>query len=97
MPLLDPTLYRTIVGSLVNLTITCLDIVYVVHVVSQFVASPTTIHWIHVLRIFRYLQGTVFQSPLLSSTFSLELHTYCDADYGSDPTDCKSVTGSVSF
>jgi hypothetical protein len=44
LPLIDPTLYRTIVGSLVYLTITCPDIAYVVHVVSQFVASPTTVH-----------------------------------------------------
>ena len=49
MPLSDPTLYCSIVVSLVYLTITCTDIAYVVHVVSQFVASPTTIHWVVVL------------------------------------------------
>jgi hypothetical protein len=40
---------------------------------------------------------TVFQSLLLSSTSSLELHVYSDADYGSDPTDRKSVTGFCIF
>jgi len=44
LPLTDPTLYRTIVRSLVYLTITRPDIVYVVHVVSQFVSFPTTLH-----------------------------------------------------
>jgi hypothetical protein len=44
LPLIDPTLYHTIIGSLVYLTITRPYIAYVVHVVSQFVASPTTIH-----------------------------------------------------
>jgi len=51
LPLLDPTLYHTIIGSLVYLNITRLDIVYDIHVVSQFVASPTTVHWAAVLCI----------------------------------------------
>jgi len=60
LPLTDPILYRTIVVILVYLTITHPNITYVVHVVNQFVSSPTTIHWVVVLRILRYLRGTVF-------------------------------------
>jgi len=92
-----PTLYRTIIGSLAYLTITRPYIAYVVHVVSQFVSSPTTVYWAAILHILRYLQGTVFQSLLLSSTSSLELRAYFDADHGSDLIDCKSVTGFCIF
>jgi len=95
--LIDLTLYRTIIGSLVYLTITHPDISYAIHVVSQFVTFPTTVHWTTVLRILRYLWGTVLQSLLLSSTSSLELRAYFDADHGSDPTYRKSVTGFCIF
>ena len=78
---------------MVYLVITRLDIAFDVYVVSQFVASPTTVRWAAVLRILRYLRGTVFYSILLSSTFYLELRAYSDVDYGSDPTYHKSVTG----
>jgi len=97
LPLIDPTLYRTIVRSLIYLIITRPDIAYDVHVVSQFVASPTTVHWAAVLRVLRYLRGTVFQSLLLSSTSFLELRAYSNADHGSNPTDRKSVTGFCIF
>jgi hypothetical protein len=45
LPLIYPILYCTIVGSLVYLTIIHPDIAYAVHVVSQFIAFPTTVHW----------------------------------------------------
>ena len=76
LSLLDPTLYRAIVGSLVYLTITHPDIAYVVHVIGQFIVFPTTVHWAAILCILRYLRDTVFHSLLLPSTFSLELHAY---------------------
>ncbi|XP_062099985.1 secreted RxLR effector protein 161-like [Humulus lupulus] len=88
----DPSLYRTLVGSLVYLTITRPDIAYAVHIVSQFVASPTTVHWATVLRILRYLRGTQFQSLLFPSTSTLELRAYSDADWGGDCTDRNSTT-----
>ncbi|XP_048229101.1 secreted RxLR effector protein 161-like [Ricinus communis] len=88
----DPSLYRTVVGSLVYLTITCPDIAYDVHIVSQFVTSPTTVHWAAVLRILRYLRSTQFQTLLFSSVSSLELCAYSDADWAGDPTDRKSTT-----
>ncbi|XP_052622266.1 uncharacterized mitochondrial protein AtMg00810-like [Lactuca sativa] len=58
VPFSDPNLYHIVVGSLVFLTVTCLDIAHVVHVVSQFVTAPTSVHWVVVLRILRYLRDT---------------------------------------
>jgi len=82
---------------LVYLTITHPNIAYNVYVISQFVASPTTIHWAVVLCILWYFQGTVFQSLLFLSISSLELRACSDADHDSDPTDHKSVTSFYIF
>ncbi|KAL2533242.1 Ankyrin repeat family protein [Abeliophyllum distichum] len=54
LPILN--LYRTIVGSLVYLTITRPDIAYAVHIFSQFVSALTIVHW-GAVRILRYLYG----------------------------------------
>ncbi|XP_021995666.1 secreted RxLR effector protein 161-like [Helianthus annuus] len=97
VPLSYLSLYRTIVGSLVYLTVTRPDIAHVVHVLSQFVTAPTSVHWGAVLRILRYLRRTQFQSLLFPSTSPLELRAYCDADWGSDPNDRKSTTGFCVF
>jgi hypothetical protein len=53
-PLHDPSRYRHIVGSLVYLTITRPDIAHAVHILSQFVAAPTSVHYGHLLRVLRY-------------------------------------------
>ena len=88
----DATLYRQLVGSLIYLTITRLDISYAVHVVSQFMAAPRYPHYVVVLRILRYLKGTIFNGPHFSSHSSLTLQAYSDADWAGDPTDYRSTT-----
>ena len=57
-PLANLTRYRHLVGSLVYLRITGLDISHVVHIQSQFVSAPTHLHYTHILRVLRYLPGT---------------------------------------
>jgi transposase InsO family protein len=92
-PLRDFTLYRHLVGSLVYLTVTRPDISYAVHQVSQFMAAPRSTHFSAVLRILRYLKGTLFHGLYFSSRSSLQLHAYTDADWAGDPKDRRSTTG----
>lgn len=96
-PLSDPTLYRQLVGSLVYLTVTRPDIAYAVHIVSQFMASPRTTHYAAVLRILRYIKGSIFRGLHFSSASSLELCGYSDADWAGDATDRRSTTGYCFF
>ena len=86
-------LYRHLVGSLIYLTVTRPDISYVVHQVSQFMAAPRFTQFLVVLRILRYLKGTLFHGLYFSSRSHLQLHPYTDADWASDPTDHPFTTG----
>jgi hypothetical protein len=47
----DPTRYRHVVGSLIYLGVTRPNISYYVHILSQFVSTPTQIHYSHLLRV----------------------------------------------
>jgi len=96
-PLDDPTLYRQLVGSLVYLAVTRPDIAYAVHIVSQFLAAPRSPHYAAVLRILRYVKGTLFYGLHYSAQSSLELRAYSDADWAGDPTDRRSTTGYCFF
>ena len=89
----DATLYRQLVGSLIYLTVTHPDISYAVHVVSQSMAAPRSPYYVVVLRILRYLKGTIFDGLHFSSHSSITLQAYSYADWASDPIDRRSTTG----
>ena len=93
----DPTLYRQLVGSLIYLTVTRPDLAYAVHLVSQFMSAPRTTHYAAVLRILRYIKGTIFHGLHYSADSPLILRAYSDADWGGDPTDRRSITGFCIF
>ena len=93
----DATLYRQLVGSLVYLTVTRPDIAYAVHIVSQYMSAPRTPHYTALLRILRYLKGTLFHGLHFSASSSLDLRAFSDADWAGDPTDRRSTTGFCFF
>ena len=80
------------VGSLIYLIVTRLDLAYVVHLVSQFMFAPRFTHYVAVLHILQYIKGTLFHGLHFSAQSSLELRAYADADWAGDPTDCRSTT-----
>lgn len=76
----DPTLYCKLVGSLIYLTITRLDISFVVHTVSKFMQSPQHFLLSAVHRIIRYLLGTSNRGLFFRVGSSPQLQTYSDVD-----------------
>ncbi|GAV82123.1 hypothetical protein CFOL_v3_25576, partial [Cephalotus follicularis] len=81
----------------IYLTVTRPDITYVVHLVSQFMSAPRTTHFSAVLRILRYIKGTLFHDLHFSSETLFALHAFYDADWAGDPTDRRSTTGYCFF
>lgn len=93
VPLDDPTLHWQLISSLIYLTVAYPDIVYAVHIISQFMATPHTIYFTVVLQILRYVKGTLGHGLQFSSQSSLVLSRFFNVDMASDPTDRRSTTG----
>jgi hypothetical protein len=55
--------------------------------------APHSVHYAAVLRILRYVMGTLFHGLHFSSHSSLDLRVYSDADCAEDPTYRRSTTG----
>eukprot|EP00253_Pinus_taeda_P008455 PITA_08455 len=54
----DATKYRQLIGSLIYLTTTRPDILFVVGILSRFMQNPCEGHWSAAKRVLRYLKGT---------------------------------------
>jgi hypothetical protein len=96
-PLPDSTCYCHLVGSLVYLAVTHPDISYPVHILSQFVSAPTTVHYSHLLRVLHYLHGTITRRLFFPRSSSLQLQAYSDAMWASDPMDRCSLSAYCVF
>jgi hypothetical protein len=55
----DATRYQSVVGGLQYLSLTRPDISFSVNRMCQYMSSPTTVHWVMVKRILRYLRDTI--------------------------------------
>ncbi|GJW57992.1 ribonuclease H-like domain-containing protein [Tanacetum coccineum] len=93
----DPTLYRSLVGSLQYLTFTRPDISYAVQQVCLHMHDPREPHLFALKRILRYVQGTLNYGLQLFSSSTSDLVAYSDADWASCPTTRRSTSGYYVF
>ncbi|KAD2805945.1 hypothetical protein E3N88_39322 [Mikania micrantha] len=91
----DESLYKSLVGSLMYLTVTRPDLMYAVCFVSRFMADPREEHLQVSKRILRYVKATYDYGLTYARNASLKLKVYMDSDYARDVDDRKSTSGYV--
>jgi len=92
-PAVDQTKYRGIIGSLLYLTASHLDIMHTVCVCARFQSCPKESHLTAVKRIFKYLKGTRNLGLWYPHGSNISLIGYSDSDFGGCKTDRKSTSG----
>ncbi|GJR36683.1 putative ribonuclease H-like domain-containing protein [Tanacetum coccineum] len=93
----DVYLYRSMIRSLMYLTSSRLDIMFVVCACARFQVTPKVSHLHAVKRIFRYLKGQLKLVLWYPRDSSFDLVPYSDSDYAGASLDMKSTTGGYQF
>jgi hypothetical protein len=97
-PLVDATLFHSIVGSLHYLVNTRPDLAFVVRFVSWFLSEPHEDHMVAVKHILRYNAGTMnWGVRLKKGRGDAVLTGFSDNDYVGDVDSWKSTTGVFFF
>ncbi|GJV85133.1 hypothetical protein Tco_1525031 [Tanacetum coccineum] len=93
----DEHLYRSMIGSLMNLTSSRPDIMFVVYACARFQVNHKSSHLHIVKRIFRYLKGQPKLGLWYPKDSPFDLVAYTDSDYAGASLDRKSTTRGCQF
>nr|GEW31661.1 hypothetical protein [Tanacetum cinerariifolium] len=93
----DVHTYRSMIGSLMYLTSSRLDIMFAVCACAHFQVTPKALH-IHAVKIiFRYLKGKSHLGLWYPKDSPFDLVAYSDSDYAGASLDRKSTTEGCQF
>ncbi|XP_022728802.1 uncharacterized protein LOC111284394 [Durio zibethinus] len=93
----DGFIYRSLVGCLLYLTATTLDIMYATNLLSRFMQNPSELHFKTVKRVLRYVKGTNELEIWFKKNESSRLFGFADSDWVGSHKDMKSTSGYVFF
>jgi len=97
-PPYDQTAYRRrLIGHLLYLTTTRLDISFTVQHLSQFMQSPRQPHFDVAARVLRYIKGCPAQGLFFLADSDLQLKAFSDLDWATCPTTRRSIIGYCIF
>ena len=89
----SPTLYRSIIGSLLYLMVSKPDIAFSVGICAWYQAAPKESHLTAVKQIIRYVSGTPNYGLWYSKDSNACFADYSDADWVGSVDDQKSTSG----
>ncbi|GJZ98799.1 retrovirus-related pol polyprotein from transposon TNT 1-94 [Tanacetum coccineum] len=95
--LVDQTRFRSMVGSLMYLTASRPDLVFVVCMCARYQASPAKKHLEALKWVFRYLRETINWALWYPKDTAMALTTYADADHAGYQDTQRSTSGSAQF
>ncbi|GKD22682.1 retrovirus-related pol polyprotein from transposon TNT 1-94 [Tanacetum coccineum] len=88
----DSTKYRGMIGSLLYLTASRLDIMFSICLCARNQKDPKTSHLKAVKRIFLYIKGTTHLGLWYPKGTDIEIIVYADSDHAGDYVDRKSTS-----
>ena len=89
--IVDATLYRQMIGSLMYLMNTR-DICFVVNTFSQYMVEPRHVHVIVTNNVLRYLKGTINYGLQYDTNYEFILVGFTYLDWADSVTDRKSIS-----
>ncbi|GJR96551.1 hypothetical protein Tco_0268725 [Tanacetum coccineum] len=93
----DATLYRGMIGSLMYLKSSILDLNHAVYLCARYQAKPTKKYLQAVKRIFRYINRTINMGLWYSKDTDMSLTAYADADHAGCQDTRHSTSRSAQF
>nr|GEX45108.1 retrovirus-related Pol polyprotein from transposon TNT 1-94 [Tanacetum cinerariifolium] len=93
----DQTRFRSMVGSLMYLTASRPDLVFVVCMCARYQAKPTKKHIEALKRVFWYLKGTINWGLWYPKDTAMALTAYTDVDHAGCQDTRRSTSGSAQF
>jgi hypothetical protein len=90
--LVDATLYRRIIRSLMYLTNTRPDTCFAMNTLSQYLVEPRRVHLVAAKHVMRYLKGTLEYGLCYTGDHDFKLYGYTNSDWDGSVSDKKSTS-----
>ncbi|XP_031286485.1 secreted RxLR effector protein 161-like [Pistacia vera] len=94
---IDEGVYRSLIGCLLYLIATRLDLMYTTNLLSRFNSKPSEIHFKAAKRVLRYVKGTIELGIWFRRSEKFSLIGYLDDDWVGSIDDMRSTSKYIFF